>query len=547
LRLDFVRRRLTARGRRSAATGLALALWFGLVAGGVDRAGPSYDLAEFLNNAVRVLHGERPYRDFWLLLPPGEVWTPAWLYRLGAGVDRVMASMALVSALCGLAAFALARALVASDLEAAVAASLVFFNGVPFHHQGFRYIHAYLLCVLLAVLLLLRFFRLGRRGSLFACGLLLGLGMAFRLDYAGAAAVACALALALHARRRGRAAAALLGELALLGAGALVVPGLVCWVMRDVWLEMFRSVAVESVLHGTVRSAGYFEELAAECRSLAGHVASLRGDAPGRELAGASASVEEILSRALPFALGLAWLEWRRRARRQPGPWRAEDAAVFALFAWGCLVFFRGYTRGTLSKLSHATTPWFLVLVFLWSCARGNRGAPARAAAALALASILAFGQHWIAVTLREVGSRLDPGEAIDAPYGRLFIRDERRALAAKRLVEIVTTHTSEDDFIFVTPTDAPPLFALTRRRNPTRYDSLIDLVYRPSEAAQREICAQLVEKRTALVVHSPDWGFGSDPGLRFARAAPILEACIRENFTAFAEVGRSEVLRPAR
>lgn len=31
------------------------------------------DLAEYLNNPLRVINGELPYRDFWLLFPPGVV------------------------------------------------------------------------------------------------------------------------------------------------------------------------------------------------------------------------------------------------------------------------------------------------------------------------------------------------------------------------------------------------------------------------------------------------------------------------------------------
>jgi hypothetical protein len=30
------------------------------------------DMAEYLNNAFRVVQGQLPYRDFWLLFPPGK-------------------------------------------------------------------------------------------------------------------------------------------------------------------------------------------------------------------------------------------------------------------------------------------------------------------------------------------------------------------------------------------------------------------------------------------------------------------------------------------
>ena len=40
------------------------------------------DLSEYINNPVRILNGELPYRDFWLIFPIGEVLFPALIYLL---------------------------------------------------------------------------------------------------------------------------------------------------------------------------------------------------------------------------------------------------------------------------------------------------------------------------------------------------------------------------------------------------------------------------------------------------------------------------------
>ncbi len=47
-----------------------------------DRGTTSGDTSEYLNNPVRILNGELPYKDFWLLHPPGEVYLPALMYKL---------------------------------------------------------------------------------------------------------------------------------------------------------------------------------------------------------------------------------------------------------------------------------------------------------------------------------------------------------------------------------------------------------------------------------------------------------------------------------
>ena len=37
---------------------------------------------QYLNNPVRILRNQVPYKDFWLLFPPGEVLIPALIYKM---------------------------------------------------------------------------------------------------------------------------------------------------------------------------------------------------------------------------------------------------------------------------------------------------------------------------------------------------------------------------------------------------------------------------------------------------------------------------------
>lgn len=535
--------------RSTVLTFGALAAWFTFVALGTNPDGMTPDMGEFLDNAVRMLHGELPYRDFWLILAPGEVLLPALLYELGLGVDGVMRVMAVVSVSVGLVAFGIARRMFGSDALAALTACLVFFNGLTYHHQWFQYIHVYVLGVLLGVGCLIRFRSSGRARNLFLCGLFLGLGMSFRLYYAGGAAAACCLALAWHQHRCRSNASTLLAQWALMITGLLVVPAAVSVFLHEVWGDMLRAVVVESVLHGTVRSFDFWQLLRVEAAWLAEALKSIASGGPvAPNLAIASRSLEAILSRTLilfVLAGSFLWLRFGPGARPLPV---GTKAGILTFLVWGCLVFVRGFTRGPLSRVGHATTPWFFVLVFLWSQLRVLSGPSAtrfpRAAAGVLFLVIVGFGQQWIAITLRELAATFDRGEEIVSPYGTLFLRNEEEAATARALVRLVLEESSPDDYLFVTPKKAPPLYALTRRRNPTRFDSLVDLVYRPSDAKQREICADLADKRPALVVHTPRWGYGQDATLRFENRCPLLNACIEGLFEPFAQVGAFHVLR---
>jgi hypothetical protein len=540
-------------GRRSTVLAfIALAACFSFVALGTNPDGVTPDIGEFLNNPVRMLHGELPYRDFWLILAPGEVLLPAFLYELGFGFDGVMRLMAVVSVSIGLLAFAIARGMFGSDWLAALTACLVFFNGLTYHHQWFQYIHVYLLGALLGVGCLMRFASSGRARDLFFCGLFLGFGMSFRFYYAGGAAAACCLVLAWHQHHSGTPGSTRLAQAALLAAGLGVVPAAVSIFLHDVWGNMLRDVVVESVLHGTVRSMDFWQLLRGEAAWL---LEAVKGVASGGTIGPiapyltiASTSLEAILSRTLigvVLAGSFLWLRISPAAKNLPA---GSKAGVLAFLVWGCLVFIRGYTRGPLSRLSHATTPWFFVLIFLWSQLRALSGPSAtrttRTAAAILLLVILGFGQHWIATTLRALGSASARSQQVVTPYGTLSLTSQQDAAIARDLVRLISEGSSADDYLFVTPKNAPPLYALTRRRNPTRFDSMVDLVYRPSEAKQREICAELADKRPALVVHTSAWGYGQDPALQFESSCPLLSACIAGLFEPLAQVGQFQVLR---
>jgi len=182
---------------------VVLAAWFS-IAGfvGYDRCELDDDLGEYVNNPVRVLCGEKPYRDFWLLHPPGEVYLPAAVYRLGFNVNAVLLVNAGISVLVGLVAFLVGRSVSGSDLEGLLAALLVFFAGVPAEYVGYVYLHVYLLFLLGTAGLLAAYFRTRRLLSLFFAGMLVGCAFFFRTYLTGAAALALLATVLLESRSR---------------------------------------------------------------------------------------------------------------------------------------------------------------------------------------------------------------------------------------------------------------------------------------------------------------------------------------------------------
>ena len=104
--------------------------------------------------------------------------------------------------------------------------------------------------------------------------------------------------------------------------------------------------------------------------------------------------------------------------------------------------------------------------------------------------------------------------------------------------------NTTEEDHVFVIPWSAPAIYALTRRRNPTYYDSTIDLFYRPSEEKQRQVCEALLAKEARLIIGRADLpGAGWDSIGKQTRL-PLIDDCIAEHYERFSESGRFCVYR---
>jgi len=123
------------------------------------------------------------------------------------------------------------------------------------------------------------------------------------------------------------------------------------------------------------------------------------------------------------------------------------------------------------------------------------------------------------------------PHYEVSTEYGTLLFKNESEAINVNDVIKFINRNTEKGGYIFVTPWYAPPFYALTNRKNPTYYDSLIDLVARPSDEKRKKVCNDLLNKDTKLIIHYADWGFDNKKELQFLNTCPILQRGIEENF----------------
>ncbi|MCD6572827.1 MAG: hypothetical protein J7K95_01865 [Thermoplasmata archaeon] len=245
------------------------------------------------------------------------------------------------------------------------------------------------------------------------------------------------------------------------------------------------------------------------------------------------------LSHLLPFLLvGISiWYLVGKKLEK-------SDKVVLLFFLlWGMFTFPKALGRSDMSHLAHSITPLFFLLIFLL-----RKSIEKIEENKTSLGKFITYG--FVVITflllvsvplfLVQTGFALvRPHYEVSTKYGTLLFQNESEAIDVNNVISFINKNTDEGDYIFVTPWFAPPFYALTNRRNPTYYDSLIDLVARPSDEKQIRVCNDLLKKDTKLIIHFTDWGFDNKEERQFLNTCPILQRCIEDNFELVERHGR--------
>lgn len=488
----------------------------------------SADVAEGLNAGFRVLQGELPYRDFWLLYPPGEAYLPALLYRLvGLRPDFVLLVQVILGALGGAAAFWLAQSLLRRTWLALLVALVVYFQGS---------VSVFFLLLMLAATLLLHHFRVHSPRAVALAGLLTGVAFFFDTYVTGAGLTAFLVALLLHGQFQRRTWRQALALPALCGGCALLVAVLMALPLLPVWKPMLLQLFHESLQHGTIMTLPYFFSSFASWELLLKDLAQFHGLASLPRLLYDFGWWLTVVAQYLLPGLGLlAAVGYLGTAR----PAIFSRTVTWLLLLWAVFGMPRGLFRSDLGHLTQSTTPLFFLLGFLLERASGASGFGRQALRGLLVATGLLVALSVPLSLVRATREWWTPHYAVRAPRGVLLLADASEAGHLQATIDFITSQTQEDDYIFVTPWFAPPLYALTNRRNPTYYDSLVDPIILPSVEKQQGICRDLLAKGTRVVVHYPYWGFDDKPHQQFLAACPLVQECLDRHFRCVAAHGR--------
>ncbi len=434
-----------------------------------------------LQAAARIADGQVPYGDFWWYYPPGQPYLLGGLIELfGPSLLWWRIVRLLADATIALLAWRLARRRSGPYLSLVV--WLISICAMAFPSGP----HPSALALVFALGALLLF----ERRPLVA-GVLLGLCLAWRIEFAAYLGAGVVLALAISGaetpekiRRIGRFALS-----AAVVAAAIYLPVVLAAGLGQSWDLLVRYPIEDFSAYQALPLPKFYD----------GPLASFD------DWAGALLPFYLPLALLITLASGLVTLALCFARRRD---WPLIAGAVFAIgMAHYMLVRPDYFHTAPLAIASSLVAAWGIGGA---SSGRGEENAgSARAAAAtlfaalavisLAYLTVQGVARRWLQVT--------EPVVALTTPVAKPVRTNVRTAVALDQAVSYVRENTAADAPIYVvgrradiTTAGAPLIYVLAQRTNPTRYDIAAPGVL-TSAPVQQEIVADLVRSKPPLIV----------------------------------------------
>jgi hypothetical protein len=476
------------------------------------------------------------------------VYLPALFYKLfGLNINLVLIVSIISSVLIGIFSFILGRVVFKDNFYATIVALLVFFDGIP-AYVGYTYLNAYFLFLIIAAIFFVKYLKNNTAKWLFWAGIFVGASFIFRFYEVAAASSAFFILIFIQGKFKQEKFSTSLKSASIFCGGILLVVFFAFLPLIKIWGTMIKQTVFDSFSHGTSMNLPYFEGSAAAF----GPVLAYLKEMIGGHLVYVIKLIHYLiiylnvtLLYLLPFILLVVsvWFLFNKKLNNR------DKIIVLFFLLWGIFTMPKALGRSDPAHLSLAVTPlFFLLILYLQksvdiSKIKNNLWVKAIKYLLMIITIILVMSLPLFLAQLRS--TLMKPHDKIKSEHGTLVSGDEEEVRDVNEVISFIGKNTKKDDYIFVTPWYAPPLYALTDRKNPTYYDSLIDIIASPSTEKQKKICQDLVDKNTKMIIHSPSWGFDNKQELQFLTACPVIQKCIDDNFRLVQQYGRYYIYQP--
>lgn len=463
------------------------------------------DIGEYLGNAVRIADNQLPYRDFWLLLPPMEAFVPAALYgAFGADIPLALGINSGISALTAALAFLLGRLILTRAVYAVAFSLLVFTDSALLYYAGWNHSNWFMLLLVAAAYCFALNLKSGRTGALIYAGGLAALATSFRIYeafpfYAGGLT-------ALNVRADTGARSRVLKSGLFLTTFVALWIALIAVFFPASYEAVFQETIIDSVRHAAASYKGIALDLREDIAGMkanarAGLLHAWRFSYYGNALLRHSLNYAAII---IAVCSGLIALR-KKETENKP--------VILWLFVW--LVLGLGKLREGLGSniLGFALVPAFL-LVLIYA---EKKPAMRIFALLLVISSLYGAAGDYAAKLLRNVNP-------VRSVAGTIFTDDARFAEETEAVLNKVEIAAGGGERIAALHRGPYPFSMASGRQSAIRYDSLIDLFYRPDAAKELSVCEDIVRNDARILIVQPAI---MQEGPAFA----TLKTCINRSF----------------
>jgi hypothetical protein len=470
------------------------------------------DVTLYTSVPLRLLSGDLPYRDFWQLYPPGNLYIGALVYQISnVNINALFAASIFITALAGALAFLCGKMIFKRNSYALLISAMVFFNGTFAWYEGPRFRHVYILMQIAAAIFLIKFFDAKRDMHLFLSGIFLGAAAFFRVYEAAASILAFAIVAAYFSyEKRGLLKPA--KSSAIIIAGSAIAICLLMLPLIGVWQLAFKETVFDSVSHISSLSSDqnypYFIDTMR-------HIAALAGSSGLRFAYNLAGAAMTFIIYLIPIAAAAGFIWY---ARQKPD--KKELAIALTFLLWGIFTLPKSITP-VVAHLAQTTTPMMFVMLIAMRKMHGIKGKSRALYYFIAICSIAMLVPFTLISMTAHVAT--ETKYEVSTSHGMLLFSNQSEAESAMSVLSYIQNNTNESDYIFSSRLCAPSFYALANRRNPTYYDTIGDVIIRNSTEKQSSICSYLLEKGTKVIIFSPDQ--------RTLDSAQILVSCIKDNF----------------
>jgi hypothetical protein len=508
-----------------------------------DYLGFSGDFAEYSNNPLRILQGQLPYKDFFLVYPPGEVIIPTLIYKIhGVNTDILRFVSIIISWTTTVAVFFFAKSIFKTNMRAIIFTLIYSFTSVIFFYCGPDYIHLYYFFIFLSFVSLYFFIHQEKKFFIFLAGLFIGLGLLFRVYEVLAAGFGMYLALLVFSITNKYSIFQLIKLSLYYLSGILIMVAFYYLAFAEYFNLMINQVFILSLKNGTAMSLPYFSNVQNYIADIGSDISSLTHNFSLKVLISLLFHLIKILVSSvyyllpLTIVIALVWFIRQKENLRIKG-------ISFILFGWATVSFLKASSRSDMAHLAPFLAPALMFLFYILITQYKNLR-NSKLVYYFVVTSLVITLSSSISPITRFAQIYSKPNYTFKTETGSIIFTAKKDHDEFSELVNYISANSTENDFIFATDWFLPPIHALTGRMNPTYYDSMNDLVILSSIANQKSIIRDLKRNKTKFIIHNPEWGYDNKPEQQFRVACSLLQNFFDTECELITSIGNQQILK---